>query len=941
MAFLYQLVLVLLIAVAVSSQTSKETNKTELAQYIADKRETINQRYKLLYHVTPPVGWMNDPNGFSFYKGEYHLFYQFYPYDSVWGAMHWGHSTSPNLVDWKEQPTALIPEKEQCFSGSGVVDGDQLVLMYTGHEDRDTPPYYRETQYLAFSNDGINFEKYEGNPVLLPSGSPDFRDPKVWRHGDHWYVVLGSKSDDLQRGRVLLYRSTDLKNWEFLSVIGESDGTLGYMWECPDFFELDGKYILLMSPQGMEPQGDRYKNIFQTGYIIGNFNYETFEFVTEVEFQEIDFGHDFYATQTIDNDGKRYMVGWFGMWEVPHPEAVDGWAGAMTIIRELKLVGDRIVQIPVEAMVTLREQGTTTSWAPNTTIEFQKTGEIIVNGTLNQTIELLIEGKDGGEKAWLTWDPVVGKVIVDRGSKSNDTRQVEWAPISSHSWRIFLDASSLELFCGEGEVVFSSRVYPVVSFCVIAAVTSKSFRQHDSVLEVEEYIANKKADINPRYRLHYHVSPPVGWMNDPNGFSFYKGEYHLFYQFYPYDSVWGPMHWGHVSSPNLVEWQQLPTALIPEQEMCFSGSGVVDGDQLVLMYTGRINLDVEPFYNETQYLAYSDDGVTFQKYEGNPVLPAAPNGSPDFRDPKVWKYEDHWYVVIGSKTDDERGRVLLYRSPDLKTWEFLSIIGESQGDMGYMWECPDFFELDGKFILLMSPQGLESQGDRYKNTYQTGYIIGSFNYETFEFVPEVEFQEIDFGHDFYATQSMEKDGKRYVIGWFSMWDVPLPEDVDGWAGTMTIVRELNLVGDRVIMKPIDEMVILREQNLFTGALEPNSVVEFEKTGEIIVNGDLSQNIELLIEGSNGGGKAWVRWDAGEGKVIVDRGSDDVRQVEWEPIKSHSWRIFLDASSLELFCGEGEVVFSSRVYPDGDWRVTNLSPQTLDIEAYHLRRSVPE
>ncbi|KAL0840866.1 hypothetical protein ABMA28_014670 [Loxostege sticticalis] len=482
----------------------------------------------------------------------------------------------------------------------------------------------------------------------------------------------------------------------------------------------------------------------------------------------------------------------------------------------------------------------------------------------------------------------------------------------------------------------------VVSLCIIVAVTSKSFRQLDSAKsELEEYIANKKTDINPRFRLHYHVVPPVGWMNDPNGFSFYKGEYHLFYQFYPYESAWGPMHWGHVSSPNLVDWKQLPTALIPEEEMCFSGSAVVDGDDLVLMYTGRLTTDTEPFFNETQFLAYSSDGINFEKYEGNPVLPAAPNGSPDFRDPKVWKHGDHWYVVIGSRTEDERGNVLLYRSPDMKSWEFLSVIGESRGNMGYMWECPDFFELDGKFVLLMSPQGMEPEGDRYKNTHQTGFIIGSFNYETFEFVPEVEFQEIDYGHDFYATQTMEKDGKRYVIGWFNMWDVPYPEDVDGWAGALTMVRELRLVGDRVLMKPMEEIVSLREHSIIDGALEPNGVIELQKTGEIIVNGDLSQNIELLIEGSNGGGQVWLRWDPAVGKVVVDRGSDDVRQVEWEPIGSHSWRIFLDASSLELFCGEGEVVFSSRVYPDGDWVVTNLSAQALDVEAFHLRRSVPE
>ncbi|KAL0840865.1 hypothetical protein ABMA28_014669 [Loxostege sticticalis] len=481
----------------------------------------------------------------------------------------------------------------------------------------------------------------------------------------------------------------------------------------------------------------------------------------------------------------------------------------------------------------------------------------------------------------------------------------------------------------------------VVSLCIIVAVKSNSFRQTDSAkAKLAEYIANKRVDINPRYRLHYHVIPPVGWMNDPNGFSFYKGEYHLFYQFYPYESAWGPMHWGHVSSPNLVDWKELPTALIPEEEMCFSGSAIEHEDELVLMYTGRLDADTHPYFNETQFLAFSSDGIDFTKYEGNPVLPAAPNLAPDFRDPKIWKHEDHWYSVIGSKSDDERGNVLLYRSPDMKSWEFLSVIGESRGNMGYMWECPDFFQLDGRFILLVSPQGMEPEGDRYKNVHQTGVIIGNFSYETFEFVPEVEFQELDYGHDFYAAQTMEKDGRRYLVAWFSMWDVPYPEAQDGWVGTLTLIRELSLIGDRVIQKPVEAMATLREQGK-TFALATNGIIEFGKTGEIIVNGNLNQRIELLIEGKQGGGRAWLRWDPVVRKVIVDRGSNDIRQVEWKPIGRHTWRIFLDASSMELFCGEGEVVFSSRVFPTGDWKVTNLSPQALNVETYHLRKSITE
>lgn len=485
--------------------------------------------------------------------------------------------------------------------------------------------------------------------------------------------------------------------------------------------------------------------------------------------------------------------------------------------------------------------------------------------------------------------------------------------------------------------------YRYLLVCLFATAYGKSVRQSNLAQEeLEEYIAAKRLEINPRYRQHYHLSPPVGWMNDPNGFSYYKGEYHLFYQFYPYDSVWGPMHWGHSSSPNLVDWNTLPTALLPDEEQCFSGSGVVDGDTLILMYTGHEATDKEPFYNETQYLAFSDNGVNFQKYDGNPVLPAAPNGSPDFRDPKVWKHGDHWYVVLGSKTDDlQRGRVLLYRSLDMISWEFLSILGETgvTGDLGYMWECPDFFELDGRFVLLWSPQGMDPQGDRYKNIHQTGFILGSFNYDNFQFVPETSFQEIDYGHDFYASQTIEQDGKRYLVAWFNSWEKVHPEAVDGWAGTMTIIRELRLEGDRVLMKPVDDMLSLRQEEIIKGNFEPYQVLEFGQTGELIIEGDMEKKIEIFISGRNGGDQVLLRWDPAVGKVVVDR-DGDVRQVEWSANGSHAWRLFLDASSLELFCGEGEVVFSSRAYPNGEWSLTNLSPQVLNVEAYKLRQSVP-
>lgn len=457
---------------------------------------------------------------------------------------------------------------------------------------------------------------------------------------------------------------------------------------------------------------------------------------------------------------------------------------------------------------------------------------------------------------------------------------------------------------------------------------------------VEDYITLKKQTINPQYRLLYHVAPPVGWMNDPNGFTYFKGEYHLFYQFYPYNSSWGPMHWGHSSSANLVDWTEQPTALIPGKEQIFSGSGIEISGTLVLMYTGHINPPENSGQSptEAQYLAFSNDGVVFNKYKNNPVIASAPNGSPDFRDPKVWKYGDYYYVVLGSRTEEGYGRVLLYRSEDMASWTYLNVIGQPSSRMGYMWECPDFFQLGGRYILLMSPQGMVAEGDRYKNLYQTGYIIGDFNYQSHTFAEQVPFQEIDYGHDFYATQTTERNGKRYLIAWFGMWNTTFPEAAHGWAGAMTIFRELTLSGNRILMKPVSTITNLREETAFTGNLIKDAKILLNKTGELNVNGNLSQAIDLEIKGADGDAGIRIRWDPTSKIVSVDR-DGDVRQGPWTPVSSTSWRIFLDASSMELFCGEGEVVFSSRVYPIGHWVVTNLSTQALTVSAYRLRKSV--
>ncbi|MDE6063181.1 MAG: glycoside hydrolase family 32 protein, partial [Lachnospiraceae bacterium] len=225
--------------------------------------------------------------------------------------------------------------------------------------------------------------------------------------------------------------------------------------------------------------------------------------------------------------------------------------------------------------------------------------------------------------------------------------------------------------------------------------------------EARKYEEMMEVHIAPEDRPIFHLSPRVGWMNDPNGFSYYKGEYHLFYQYHPYDSFWGPMHWGHAVSRDLLHWEYLPAALAPDmpydKDGCFSGSALAlsDGSHL-LLYTGvRKEPQADGSFRDVQTQCVAiGDGREFEKMPDNPVLTEKelPEGGSryDFRDPKAWLGEDGiYYCVVGNCTEDYDGQILLYSSADGIHWKYESILVKNNGRFGKMWECPDFFELDG------------------------------------------------------------------------------------------------------------------------------------------------------------------------------------------------------------------------------------------------------
>ncbi len=442
--------------------------------------------------------------------------------------------------------------------------------------------------------------------------------------------------------------------------------------------------------------------------------------------------------------------------------------------------------------------------------------------------------------------------------------------------------------------------------------------------------------INPQYRPGYHIAAPANWINDPNGMIQFKGEYHVFYQHHPYDEHWGPMHWGHVKSTDLIHWQHCPIALAPGDECdrdgCFSGSAVDDDGVLTLVYTGHHYTDREKdLFTQNQNIAFSRDGIHFHKYEANPVIVEPPADSAHhFRDPKVWKHGDTWYMVLGNATQDGHGRVIRYHSSDLRQWTYDGILAESDGTLGFMWECPDFFELDGRHVLLISPQGIERTEDRYCNLFQTGYLIGDYDYETNNF-QHGEFYELDHGHDFYAVQTLLDDqGRRIAIGWMDMWESDMPTKAHGWAGALTLPRVLNVDDQgRLLMNPVEETKLLRQEQFSLGesftvtdsysANITESLLEIRAVFDL--NNSDADKVSLTLH-SDASDQTVIMYDNVNEKLILDasqsgKPQDGIRTAPLAKAALLTLRIFVDRSSIEVFANDGQATLTSRIYPQGN------------------------
>lgn len=454
---------------------------------------------------------------------------------------------------------------------------------------------------------------------------------------------------------------------------------------------------------------------------------------------------------------------------------------------------------------------------------------------------------------------------------------------------------------------------------------------------------------NDRYRPHYHIATNGGWLNDPNGLCFYKGYYHVFYQYHPYSTEWGPMHWGHVRSKDMVHWEQLPVALVPgdpeDSGGCFSGSAIVKGDRLYLIYTGQHYYrdgDLDHFW-ETQNIAYSDDGIHFTKYKGNPVINAPADNTRDFRDPKVWQFANKYWLVLGSRSRANNcGRILLYQSDDLIHWQQVGTMFDSStaNNGSKMLECPDFFHLNGGDLLLCSPMGMKPAGKEFMNFSQVCYSIGHLDYARCQFTG-TDLQELDKGHNFYAPQTFETpDKRRVMVAWASLFNDRVPEKADGWAGILTLPRELSIRDGHLCNEPVQELTKLRAEADFIGELTVDGVQD------LAVSTPQHSEFNFTFPKAFMGQFSWqlndrqgtlLKVTANAGQIVLNRRGEDGMRYACVPAGITDLRIFVDTSSVEIFINHGWVSMTERYYALGPVSYQLASDQriSLAVENYAL------
>ncbi len=443
--------------------------------------ETVSASpYRCTYHVQTVTGLLGDTNGFSYFKDRWHLFFQWFPYGPVHGLKHWYHVSGPDLIRWENEGVALIPDRYEDnkgdFSGSGFACGDKLYLPFTGnHRDEDwtRTPY----QLLAVMDEDGNITKQDKILYGPVEGYTEHqRDPKLFyrKEDDSYYFLLGAQ-DMNKKGKFLLFRSKQIEEgWELLGelkVRGYDD--FGFMVECPDLERVGDDWLLLFSPQGVEPQEDEFRNIYQNVYFIGQMDFDNLEFIPNGPYKELDRGFDFYAAQCAGQDvmpDAAVMCAWFGVSDyVYEPQVEHGYSGLQTMARVMTIEDGKLMQRPPKAVYGLKDELLLR-------IHEGKTEKDILNGRMEPACLIRADNIDDRpfemclfcteDQKGFTVSCRNGKLTVEREEVINKLNTAYGTDRSVrcenglHSLEIFVDHSCIEIFVNDGEYVLSARVFP-------------------------------------------------------------------------------------------------------------------------------------------------------------------------------------------------------------------------------------------------------------------------------------------------------------------------------------------------------------------------------------------------------------------------------------------------------------------------------------------------